>query len=454
MPPELTLDTLIPPRLWSDGVFERRAAHFPRGAAPSATADVLNLSTASVYRCAASLPRSQAEIHLSLANASEPMQCFDDGEACVARARTGGATLLAGGYEYLDPLVQQFVRAWRDFFGVWGSGNVYSTPEGGQGLLYHSDSTDIFIMQLEGEKRWDVCGRLLPNLNEPHGGAVPPFAEDNVPHRLRAVVAACRPIELRPGDILYMPIGVVHRARASLGTASLHLTMSLERVGHGFAWGGFVADLITQAQQEPQSAPRLTRQFVEWLHEVAAVELELTVLPHSFHGEDRWNTLAKGDGAGDDLLAAALHKEFVERVKPILLRHARSRDDEQAAAVELSTTQQVELLETHVLGNEQVVRRAIGATRELMQRSMEIVALDEIFYPDEEKDFLSQVKRYAGGSSRRCRIAPIRPFTPHVPLFGRRRGWRWMRPTDRARIRITTASAGPRRANAPRTQTT
>ena len=96
MPPELTLDTLIPPRLWSDGVFERRAAHFPRGAAPSATADVLNLSTASVYRCAASLPRAQAEIHLSLANASEPMQCFDDGEACVARARTGGATLLAG----------------------------------------------------------------------------------------------------------------------------------------------------------------------------------------------------------------------------------------------------------------------------------------------------------------------------------------------------------------------
>ena len=118
----------------------------------------------------------------------------DDGEACVARARTGGATLLAGGYEYLDPLVQQFVRAWRDFFGVWGSGNVYSTPEGGQGLLYHSDSTDIFIMQLEGEKRWDVCGRLLPNLNEPHGGAVPPFAEHNVPHQLRAVIAACRPI--------------------------------------------------------------------------------------------------------------------------------------------------------------------------------------------------------------------------------------------------------------------
>jgi uncharacterized RmlC-like cupin family protein len=76
--------------------------------------------------------------------------------------------------------------------------NAYLTPAGAAGLAEHADEHDVLVLQLEGSKRWCVAGL---------GGDV----------------------ELRAGDVLYLPAGTRHAAAAQ-AERSLHLTIGILRV--------------------------------------------------------------------------------------------------------------------------------------------------------------------------------------------------------------------------------
>jgi hypothetical protein len=87
------------------------------------------------------------------------------------------------------------------------------SPKGAQGLPAHCDGADVFCLQLEGEKTWEVCD---PVVALPLTG-IPWLNIDN-----DAVTTTS--FRLQAGDLLYVPRGFVHQARTS-DQPSLHLSM-------------------------------------------------------------------------------------------------------------------------------------------------------------------------------------------------------------------------------------
>ena len=116
--------------------------------------------------------------------------------------------------------------------------NAYVTPPGAQGLAPHYDDVSIFCCQVHGKKAWKIYKADPPLANHPSGDLQAeslgkPFME----------------IEMSPGDVLYLPRGVIHEAQA-LEESSTHLTISFLQK---WSW----ADLIGKAAEAVTSLPPL-----------------------------------------------------------------------------------------------------------------------------------------------------------------------------------------------------
>ncbi|WP_037802319.1 cupin domain-containing protein [Streptomyces sp. LaPpAH-108] len=99
--------------------------------------------------------------------------------------------------------------------------NAYVTPPQNQGFDDHYDVHDVFVVQIQGSKRWLVHEPVHPDpLREQ------PWTE----HRAAVAEAAKGPAYidtvLEPGDVLYLPRGWLHAARAK-GEVSVHLTLGV-----------------------------------------------------------------------------------------------------------------------------------------------------------------------------------------------------------------------------------
>ena len=56
------------------------------------------------------------------------------------------------------------VREWKLLFGTFVHTNIYATRGGHRGFRWHTDKTDAFVVQITGEKQWQVCGFVAPHL--------------------------------------------------------------------------------------------------------------------------------------------------------------------------------------------------------------------------------------------------------------------------------------------------
>jgi ribosomal protein L16 Arg81 hydroxylase len=99
--------------------------------------------------------------------------------------------------------------------------NAYVTPPQSQGFSDHYDVHDVFVLQVEGEKRWLV---------RPPVHAAPLRDQPWTDRRADVARAAGQEplvdVVLRPGDCLYLPRGFLHAATA-LGGVSTHLTVGV-----------------------------------------------------------------------------------------------------------------------------------------------------------------------------------------------------------------------------------
>ena len=95
---------------------------------------------------------------------------------------------------------------------------AYLTPAGSQGFPPHYDDVEVFVIQLEGSKRWRLYDRPDARTN--------PAANRTTEFRASELGAPTQELTLRPGDVLYLPRGVVHQALAQRSGHSLHLTFS------------------------------------------------------------------------------------------------------------------------------------------------------------------------------------------------------------------------------------
>jgi len=122
-------------------------------------------------------------------------------------------------------------RRLEEFFHSTTGANLYLTPPNSQGFRVHSDYEDVIVLQISGEKHWEIWPPYHPlplrGENTPVPREMPPPAEK---------------ITLKPGESLYVPRGFPHRAYSG-DTASLHITLGI----HTMLWIDLVIAAATAA---------------------------------------------------------------------------------------------------------------------------------------------------------------------------------------------------------------
>ncbi|MFE6188474.1 cupin domain-containing protein [Streptomyces sp. NPDC056465] len=143
-------------------------------------------------------------------------------DTALWRAFADGATLVLQALHRTWEPVADLVSALSTELGHPVQANAYVTPPQNRGFDAHYDVHDVFVLQIEGSKRWTIHEPVLPDplRDQPwtdHRSAVADQAVHGRPH-LDTL--------LGPGDVLYLPRGWLHSAQAQ-GEVSIHLTLGV-----------------------------------------------------------------------------------------------------------------------------------------------------------------------------------------------------------------------------------
>ena len=144
-------------------------------------------------------------------------------ETIYRHYRAGSTIVLNSVNERIEPL-KRLERTLNAELGAGLEMNVYLTPGGqAQGFRPHYDTHDVLVLQIHGTKTWGVYGTPFPQ-------PLPmPAQEFNTMKGLLNVPAEPdRELEMRPGDVLFLPRGTVHAATSN-ETATVHLTIGIHR---------------------------------------------------------------------------------------------------------------------------------------------------------------------------------------------------------------------------------
>ncbi|MCS0638353.1 cupin domain-containing protein [Streptomyces sp. LP05-1] len=177
-----------------------------------------------------------------------------------------GATLVLDELDFFDPALEVACRALQWWSRELVQVNAYLTTQDAAGFALHWDDHDVVIVQIVGEKSWDVRGASRPV----------PMYRDAEPNNTPPESTIWRGT-LRAGDVVHIPRGHWHQATRTDrgGGYSLHLTFGfVKRTGvNWLTWltdqcrrdEVFRADLdrwgapADQSQQEQQLTVALTR---------------------------------------------------------------------------------------------------------------------------------------------------------------------------------------------------
>jgi hypothetical protein len=147
-----------------------------------------------------------------------------------------GFSLILNKLNYHSGPVAELCQDWGHVFGFVTDGNLYFTPPGAQAFESHFDWMETFVLQLAGSKVWRLYASQL-DFPRPDLKFKPTLASLGEP------IAS---FVMTPGDVLYMPSGVIHEAYVpsfAEAESSLHLTLGVV-VDPMFTWTGFVLTLL------------------------------------------------------------------------------------------------------------------------------------------------------------------------------------------------------------------
>lgn len=138
-------------------------------------------------------------------------------------------TLLVQAVDHWVPEIRDLMKSFR-FLPSWRVDDVmisFSTPEGGVGP--HFDHYDVFLIQLDGEREWQI-GQQCDETTE---------LEPNLPVKVMKDFQTTEKWTLSPGDMLYVPPGVAHWGTSitagltlSLGFRAPSVSETLAELGH------------------------------------------------------------------------------------------------------------------------------------------------------------------------------------------------------------------------------
>jgi ribosomal protein L16 Arg81 hydroxylase len=211
---------------------------------------------------------------------------------------------------YWEPAAR-LCAALESFFHFPAGVNVYMTPRNSQGFPPHFDAHDVFVLQVEGAKSW----RIYPSREE-----MPCGMDDSQPISRELLGAPLRAFHLTAGDLLYLPRGYVHEARAT-DTSSVHVTVGVR----SFTWTDLLSEMLVAASQENVELRKALP--VGFMHSQEAVGLIADRLPALIRTLADSGRIERGIGR--------LRERLIARKRPLPDAHFRSLD--QVDQIDLDT---------------------------------------------------------------------------------------------------------------------
>lgn len=162
-----------------------------------------------------------------------------DMEKIMSGFRNGDTIILNELQRRFEP-IRKLAYDLEETFGHRVRVNMYLTPLNAQGFKAHYDSHDVFILQIEGKKLWKIYDHSisfpLEGMDVPYSGPLSsPIHE----------------IILQPGDLLYVPRGLIHEALTK-DTYSLHLTVGIMVC----TWIDLIHEIISKEVSLRKALPR------------------------------------------------------------------------------------------------------------------------------------------------------------------------------------------------------
>ena len=163
--------------------------------------------------------------------------------AAVYELFGAGATIAWSSLNHILPDIRNFTRMITEKMAVRTDPVGFLTPAGHKGYPAHHDPVDLFILQLEGSKRWKLWN--------PQGTR----RGDNGQYTEEDLGAPVIEATLEEGDLLYLPYGTPHAATAE-DRSSLHLSIMMRPR----MW----RDLLRETFERIVSAPEIRGVPLPW----------------------------------------------------------------------------------------------------------------------------------------------------------------------------------------------
>jgi hypothetical protein len=188
--------------------------------------------------------------------------------------------------------------------------NAYLTPGDSPGFTPHYDTHEVFVLQVAGTKRWRV---FEPPLTLPH--RTQPFT----PAGYVLPAAPILELELKQGDLLYLPRGYVHAAHTSQ-RHSAHVTIGITV----YTWVELLSELVGSSKELTDFRTALPRGFA-----VADDDMKKSLK----EGLSRCIRVLQDDGDGGRVI-----ENFLQRVRSAGVRQGTFQSDARVIGLQTRLT--------------------------------------------------------------------------------------------------------------------
>ncbi|HEY0759577.1 MAG TPA: cupin domain-containing protein [Acidisarcina sp.] len=151
----------------------------------------------------------------------------------TVRAVRQGSSLRINAIQRFSPALARTRAALEQRFSCTVNMNMYLTPGDGKALGKHVDTHDVLVLQIAGQKRWQLFDSVYPdpleNLPQLRGESKAYQKRYRLPNPSAPEDAnLTEDFMLRAGDLLYLPRGHQHAAQGELRTVSCHITVGFQ----------------------------------------------------------------------------------------------------------------------------------------------------------------------------------------------------------------------------------
>ena len=132
-----------------------------------------------------------------------------------------GASLVANAIDTLTPNLRKISHIFENTLCAKSQANLYCSWKQRQAFASHFDTHDVFAIHFEGEKVWQIYeGRCETPINHVSFKSLSREVHDEQKGKL------LEEVELRPGDLLYIPRGLYHDALAA-SSGVIHIAFGM-----------------------------------------------------------------------------------------------------------------------------------------------------------------------------------------------------------------------------------